>query len=260
MQRTPPLRPPRRYPTLFSPTNIKKTGRNQGTDRAGRVAERAGVNSGRGALPTGKQLARDARGRTPRAPPARGVRAERAPAPPQPAGARGRQKPRPRPVEAGRPAGPTAWAAAGRPRSSPPQAAARRGPRRGSEPTTAAPGPATVTGPRRAQRPPHAAPARPPARSPSSGLRSWPGAPAASPQLAAPTPPPSLSLARPPRRNWARVASSGCGSALRASPTETEARPVPSGPRRSRGAGRAGCVGAAARPQAPPPRPGTRVR
>lgn len=78
---------------------------------------------------------------------------------------------------------------------------------------------------------PNARPRRPPARrSPSWGPGSRPGAPAASPQLGAPTPPPSLSLARPPRRNWARVGSSGRNSALRAAPAETEARMVPSGP------------------------------
>lgn len=98
----------------------------------------------------------------------------------------------------------------------------------------------------RARAAPNARPRRPPARrSPSWGPGSQPGAPAASPQLGAPTPPPSLSLARPPRRNWARVASSGRNSALREAPAETEARMVPSGPPLG---------GVWGRPQNPPPR------
>lgn len=88
--------------------------------------------------------------------------------------------------------------------------------------------------------------------SPSSGPGSRPGAPAASPQLGAPTPPPSLSLARPPRRNWVRVASSGRSSALRASPAETEA----TGPfRASAAVGGAGGEGGGGGLQAPPPGP-----
>lgn len=128
---------------------------------------------------------------------------------------------------------------------------ARQGLAPGPSPTA----PADLEGPRSGPRPlrgrarPTPARSAPPTRSPSSGPGSRPAAPAASPQLGAPTPPPSLSLARPPRRNWARVASSGRSSALRASPAETEALlPLPGLGERweARGAGR---------PQAPPQAP-----